>query len=496
MGLWVQSLENIPSGAQRGYYIYLLDYGWSEPLSDAIMSNYEKMASIAAKNDAVVIRGTDRVHFEDEVLSWHNINGENAEDLLPAILITNRNPHKFRERSVGGHFKIEGDLRMILIPLRKICSTTTEVVALIKRIFNDIAEKKTLQDFRIEKEVKKDNHHSFADSVTLQPDYNGAGITYKDMVNFIGKGHKISTRSLAIEKVIYPIHFEDRSGGEFERLAFAFVHKIRDWDSIKWLGQTGNDDGRDIWGIYKGRSFCYQCANYRQLTLKKATTDIDKLVQEKFIPDSLVLICGGRATANIRAKINQYAKLAEIKDTEIWSGVEFEERLRKHTPELLKRFVEGDIFPEIEQEHNSVNDSEIVSTLIECFDRPAFTTSFHSESNIPDFEKAMTDTIEALNTGMHRLRDGTLIRKIASRHQIKDPGIKDQFAAVTQLTIKLREAFNVLKRSGEIGPCGCGNKDCPTWFLSDKACIEMDHIRRHIFRKLKEIAPHSNLRIF
>ena len=45
--------------------------------------------------------------------------------------------------------------------------------------------------------------------------------------------------------------------------------------------------------------------------------------------------------------------------------------------------------------------------MAECFDRPAFDTPFRDESNVPDFKKAITDTIEALNTGIHRLRDGT-----------------------------------------------------------------------------------------
>lgn len=82
MGLWVESLENVPAEARRDYYIYLLDYGWLEPIGDAVMKNYAQMASLAATSGAVVIRGTNRVHFEDEVLSWHNVNGEKADDLL------------------------------------------------------------------------------------------------------------------------------------------------------------------------------------------------------------------------------------------------------------------------------------------------------------------------------------------------------------------------------------------------------------------------------
>ncbi len=56
MGLYVQSLENIPEvKIHKEYFIYLLDYGWNEPLSETLMKNYENMAKIAAENKAVVI---------------------------------------------------------------------------------------------------------------------------------------------------------------------------------------------------------------------------------------------------------------------------------------------------------------------------------------------------------------------------------------------------------------------------------------------------------
>ena len=32
MGLMVHSLEEIPRNVERNYYIYLLDYGWDEPI--------------------------------------------------------------------------------------------------------------------------------------------------------------------------------------------------------------------------------------------------------------------------------------------------------------------------------------------------------------------------------------------------------------------------------------------------------------------------------
>jgi len=98
MGLMIHSLEMLSSEAKRDYFIYLLDYGWEEPISNSLRQNFSKMADFASKNDAAIIMGVGEIgHFDNEVLSWHSINGESAESLLPAILITKTNPHKFRE---------------------------------------------------------------------------------------------------------------------------------------------------------------------------------------------------------------------------------------------------------------------------------------------------------------------------------------------------------------------------------------------------------------
>lgn len=184
MGLWIQSLENIPLEAKRDYFIYLLDYGWTEPLGEALMNNYEKMASIAAEHRAVVIRGTHRVHFEDQVLSWHHINGEEAEDLLPAVLITNRHPYQFRENFGNKQKRIEENLKLIIIPLKKYCKTTTEVVSMIEKIFVDVKEKKDLTDFRINREMRKGLGHALVDGLVLEPNIAGVGFNFNKLIEY------------------------------------------------------------------------------------------------------------------------------------------------------------------------------------------------------------------------------------------------------------------------------------------------------------------------
>src|ERR1035438_3584555 len=123
MGLYVHSLGEMPAGAERAFYVYLLDYGWEEPLGSAVRANLPRMADLASRSNAVVIHGPRGVHFEDEVLSWHRVNGQEATEILPALLITTRHPSTFRESFSLIRSKPENRDSLLLLPLRKVCTS-------------------------------------------------------------------------------------------------------------------------------------------------------------------------------------------------------------------------------------------------------------------------------------------------------------------------------------------------------------------------------------
>jgi hypothetical protein len=182
MGLMTHSIAEIPIGVKRGYYLYLLDYGWAEPLYKTIERNFEHMAKLASKNDAVIIKGIGS-HFADEVLSWHKINGQTAENLLPAILLTTIHPALFREGQINKP--------LIIIPLRQVCKNSTDVVELIEKLFNDIKKKKKISDFEIVKTMKKGKDKAIVDALILQPNIGGIGIDLKKIITlFKNKGGK------------------------------------------------------------------------------------------------------------------------------------------------------------------------------------------------------------------------------------------------------------------------------------------------------------------
>jgi HJR/Mrr/RecB family endonuclease len=150
-----------------------------------------------------------------------------------------------------------------------------------------------------------------------------------------------------IPATVHRLPFYFLGGDMFEHLVFAFLQQTEDWKRIEWLGETGQDQGKDIWAEKDSSTYCFQCANYQQLTFQKITQDIDKLIRHQTIPDYLIIVCGGKVTSGLKQKAISYCTAKGIKNVCVWSGSELEEKIRKQTPGLVQRFFEGNPFPQV-----------------------------------------------------------------------------------------------------------------------------------------------------
>lgn len=142
------------------------------------------------------------------------------------------------------------------------------------------------------------------------------------------------------------------------------------------------------------------------------------------------------------------------------------------------------------------DDKEIIENLVKCFDRPAFVTPFMMESNLPNFEKAIEDTIQAVNTGIYCLRDGTEIARIKPRFSVSDQKSKEILREIVDDLIVLRMKYQKFLNTGDIRRCGCGQTDCGVHMISTTACFEMDKIRNEILNKISKLSPKSKIRFF
>lgn len=136
-----------------------------------------------------------------------------------------------------------------------------------------------------------------------------------------------------------------------------------------------------------------------------------------------------------------------------------------------------------------VDDKVIIEGFLQCFDRPMFITPFCLECNLPDFEQAITDTIEAINTGMYRLRDGTLIKNIIPKTEIRDKYLRKEVDELVKDLILLRSNYKTLLYTGEIKKCDCKNPDCGVHLMSQKACKKMDSDRQKILKRVQQLSP-------
>ena len=68
-----------------------------------------------------------------------------------------------------------------------------------------------------------------------------------------------------------------------------------------------------------------------------------------------------------------------------------------------------------EEQHE---DKELIKFFVQCFDRPAFQDRIYQEGRMEDFDRAIEDTIIALNTGVLRTRDGSILKKADGKSSV------------------------------------------------------------------------------
>ena len=97
-------------------------------------------------------------------------------------------------------------------------------------------------------------------------------------------------------------------------------------------------------------------------------------------------------------------------------------RYPKEVLQVWKQLAEQNAILEVEAvspELSSNQDMEMIKFYVQCFDRPAFQDDIYQEGRMEDFDKAIEDTLIALNTGVLRTRDGAIIKQAEGKSFIK-----------------------------------------------------------------------------
>lgn len=96
------------------------------------------------------------------------------------------------------------------------------------------------------------------------------------------------------------------------------------------------------------------------------------------------------------------------------------------------------------------DDRNIIQNFAQCFDRPAFQDPIQQEGSIEAFDRAIEDTIIALNTGTLRSRDGTILNNSKGKAFIENDELRGQIDVIINLLRALRERYSLAVKSGDI----------------------------------------------
>ncbi len=101
-------------------------------------------------------------------------------------------------------------------------------------------------------------------------------------------------------------------------------------------------------------------------------------------------------------------------------------------------------------------DTDLIRFYVQCFDRPAFRDRICMEGRMEDFDKAIEDTIIALNTGVLRTRDGSILKKSEGKSTIASPVWREKLDTICDMLVALRKRLKIAKKEGAYSTYGEG----------------------------------------
>lgn len=134
-------------------------------------------------------------------------------------------------------------------------------------------------------------------------------------------------------------------------------------------------------------------------------------------------------------------------------------RYTKETLSSWKRIAEELSIMEVETTSPTPSferDKELVQFFVQCFDRPAFQDDIYQEGRMEDFDKAIEDTIIALNTGVLRTRNGIALKQAQGKSAIQNPIWREKFEAISDMLASLRRRLRIAEAEKAYSKRGMG----------------------------------------
>ena len=137
-------------------------------------------------------------------------------------------------------------------------------------------------------------------------------------------------------------------------------------------------------------------------------------------------------------------------------------------------------------------DKELVQFYLECFDRPAFQDDISQEGRMEDFDKAIEDTLIALNTGVLRIRDGSILKQADGKSSVQNSLWREKLYTITDMLTAIRRRLRIAKKENAYSTYGTG-EDVAYYFCDRELAEWLNSTREEILKILSSICKEAGL---
>lgn len=138
-------------------------------------------------------------------------------------------------------------------------------------------------------------------------------------------------------------------------------------------------------------------------------------------------------------------------------------------------------------------DKDLIKFFVQCFDRPAFQDDIRQEGRMEDFDKAIEDTLIALNTGVLRARDGMILKQSEGKSAINNPLWREKLDTIAEMLNSIRRRLKVAAEEDAYTKYGSG-QDVTYYFSDRELCDWFNLSREEILKVLSSICREAGLR--
>lgn len=147
-----------------------------------------------------------------------------------------------------------------------------------------------------------------------------------------------------------------------------------------------------------------------------------------------------------------------------------------------------------ERDSMSKQDVELLQFYVQCFDRPAFQDEITQEGSMEDFDRAIEDTIIALNTGVQRDRHGNLIKQAQGKSSVCNQLWKKKLDDVHDLLVIMRRQLLLAKRNHSYWKSPDPESDKAFYCFDDRELLNwFNSTRAQILSILSSMCEEANL---